>query len=90
MATEKVASGVAGSAGSVGNGKAPRPKRLSREERNLPTLTANQSQIVKMIQNAENACKFLKQSADRAEPISKESLAACSVLSTALANLLGA
>ena len=71
-------------------GKGTKGKRKTREERGLSPLTREQAQIVKMVQGAENACKFLKQSADKGEPISKDSLAACAVLSTALGNLLGA
>jgi hypothetical protein len=67
-----------------------RGKRQSREARGLEPLTSQQRQIVRMIQNAENACKFIKKAADAGEAIPKDTLAACSVLSTALGNLIGA
>ena len=60
-----------------------------RASRGLPDLDANQKMIVKIIQQAENACKLLKMQADRAEPVQKEVLAACSTLSTALSGMLG-
>lgn len=60
-----------------------------RASRGLPSLDANQRMIVKIIQQAENACKLLKMQADRAEPVQKEVLTACSTLSTALSGMLG-
>ena len=66
-----------------------RGTRGGRASRGLPNLDDNQKMIVKIIQQAENACKLLKMQADRAEPVQKEVLAACSTLSTALSGMLG-
>jgi hypothetical protein len=71
-------------------GKGKRGVKGTRQERGLPELTPNQRMVVKIIQQAENACKLLKQSADKAEPIKADVLAACSTLSTALSGMLGA
>jgi hypothetical protein len=65
-------------------------KRQTREQRGLPPLSANQRAMLGMTQNAEKACKIIRQSIDNGETPSKEILQACSVLSSALAAMIGA
>lgn len=63
--------------------------RKTREEKGLPELTAGQKQVKAMIQQAQNACQFIKAEADKGTPIKAEILRACSVLAGSLAGSLG-
>lgn len=53
-------------------------------------IVAKQRAMIGMVQNAEKACKILRSTINAGEQPPKEVLAACSVLSGALANMLGA
>lgn len=89
MATDKTAS-VPGTTSPATNGKGERGKRKTREEKGLQPLTPAQKQQRAMVQQAQNACNFIKAAIDRQEPVSARVLEACSILSGALSTMIGA
>lgn len=89
MANESKNAGSA-AVGQDAKGKGPgKGKRLSRAERGLPELTAAQKQQRSMVQQAQNACTFIKAAIDSGEPVKAEVLRACATLAGSLAGTLG-
>lgn len=66
-----------------------RGKRLTRQEKGLPDLTPTQQIARQQVQSAQNACKFIKDHIDQGNMVSGEVLSACSVLTGALAKMIG-
>lgn len=75
--------------GNTETSKRGKGKRLTREQRGLPPLTAAQTIAKQNVQNAQNACQFIKQHIDEGNMVSAEVLQACSTLSGALGGMLG-
>jgi uncharacterized ParB-like nuclease family protein len=65
-------------------------KVLSPAEKMANEALAKQRAMIGMVQNAEKACRILRATINAGEQPPKEVLGACSVLSGALANMLGA
>ena len=55
----------------------------------LPPLTASQRMAKQIVQNAQNACKFIKDDIEQGNMPSGELLQACSTLSASLGKLIG-
>lgn len=71
------------------NANSGRGKRQSREDKGLPPLTREQTMVRSLIQQAQNACGFLKKQVDDGKTPSKKVLEACGVLSASLGASLG-
>jgi uncharacterized ParB-like nuclease family protein len=65
-------------------------KVLTPAEQLAKETISKQRAMIGMVQNAEKACKILRSTINAGEQPPKEVLGACSVLSGALANMLGA
>lgn len=88
MSTGSTAQSSSKSAPSSGN-KGKAPKRVSREAQGLPPLTREQTMMRSLVQQAQNACSFLKKQIDSGTVPSKSVLQACGTLAATLGASLG-
>jgi hypothetical protein len=84
--TKAVTKGPQAAVGS-GGGKG---RRVSRESKGLAPLTTQQSMAKAQVQQAQNACRFIKEQIDLGNMPTAEVLQACCTLSGALSSMIGA